>query len=294
MYELISLRQEINQLARSLINDQEAVFDELSLSMPRFTPAELGLLQTVSWLYVLYNEVGKANVEFLVEKLSAYNIDPQNSNTAHFRTVHHLRTFFQHQLNPYESRDARIQAVCQRWFQQQCRTTLPREEGQWEDCLIGLLNEAVRFLRTLQGCIDHIKNDESSTEILSQWEFRRTRYHAPLEFDSLIEEVAADMGRENIEASRLRKIFHDKWVKELKLLQGHYDFRIEARKLIEHALLSETTAVLPITGHDIMETFNIKPGPKVGELLESARIIYHDQPCSREDLLHKVRQEMKT
>ena len=294
MYELISLRQEINQLAQSLINNQEAVFDELSLSMPKFIPAELGLLRTVSWLYVLYNEVGKPNVEFLVEKLSAYNMDPKKKNIMHFQTIHHLRTFFQHHLNPNEPRDARIQTACQQWFQQQCGTTLPREEEQWKNCLMGLLNEAVSFLRILEGCIDHIKNDESSTEILRQWEFRRTRYHPPPEFDRLIEEVAADMGRENIEATRLRKHFYDEWVKELELLQGNYDFKVEARKLIEHALLSETIAVLPITGHDIMETFNIKPGPQVGALLERAQIFYQDQPCSREILLNKLRQETET
>ena len=130
MSELISLKEEINQLAQSLINNQEAVFDELSLSMPRFTPAELGLLQTVSWLYVLYNEVGKANVKFLLDKFSAYNIDPEKKNTTHFRMVHHLRTFFQHHLNLNETRDANIQTDCQRWFQQQCQTTLPMEEKQ--------------------------------------------------------------------------------------------------------------------------------------------------------------------
>ena len=294
MYKLISLRQEINELTRSLINNQEKVFGELSLTMPKFTPAELGLLRTVSWLYVLYYEVGKANVEFLVEKLSAYSMDPEEKNARHFHTVRYLRTFFQHHLNPNESRDASIQTACQQWFQEQCRTTLPREEEQWKDCLIGLLNEAVSFLITLEICIDQIKNDESCAEILREWEFRCTRYHPPPEFDRLIEEVAADMGRENIESTRLRKNFYDKWVKALELLQGNYNFKVEARKLIEHALLSETTAILPITGNDIMQTFNIKPGPQVGTLLERAQIFYQDQPCSREILLNKLRQETET
>ena len=268
MYELISLKEEINQLAQSLINNQEAVFDELSLSIPKLTPAELGLLRTVSWLYVLYNEVGKVNVGFLVDKLSAYGIDPDEKHAMHFRTVRYLRTFFQHHLNLNENRDANIREACQHWFDEQCRTALPREEAQWKDCLIALLNEAVSFLRTLELCIDQIKDDESSAEIVREWEFRRNRYHPPFEFDKLIEEVAADMGRENIDATRLRNHFYDEWVKELELRQGNYDFKVEARKLIEHALLSETTPVLPITGYDIMKTFNIKPD---GKLVNSSR-----------------------
>ena len=102
------------------------------------------------------------------------------------------------------------------------------------------------------------------------------------------------MGRENIEATSLRERFYNNWVKELELLQGNYDFKVEARKLIERALLSETIDRLPITGHDIMETFNIKPGPQVGTLLERALILYQDQPCSREFLLDKLCQEMET
>jgi len=73
--------------------------------------------------------------------------------------------------------------------------------------------------------------------------------------------------------------------------QGNYNFKVEARKLIEHALLDTMTLVLPITGRDIMGKLDIPPGPQVGNLLEKARIIYNNEHCSRDELLEKLRMQ---
>ena len=86
--------------------------------------------------------------------------------------------------------------------------------------------------------------------------------------------------------------FYTEWVKELELLQGNYDFEVEARKLIEHVLLQKMIPVLPITGQDIINEFNVVPGPIVGQLLEKARNIYNNEPCSRDELLEKLRREI--
>jgi len=50
--------------------------------------------------------------------------------------------------------------------------------------------------------------------------------------------------------------------------------------------------VLPITGHDIINEFNVVPGPIVGQLLEKARNFYNTEPCSRDELLEKIRREI--
>jgi hypothetical protein len=99
MYQILRLRESIDRMA-SRLNGGEKVFREISLEMPKFVPAELGLLRTVSWFYVLYYEAGKVNVEFLREKFSTYNIDPRDDLSTHLRNTQHLRTFFQHNLYP--------------------------------------------------------------------------------------------------------------------------------------------------------------------------------------------------
>ncbi len=292
MYEILKLGEEINDVAKRLNSDGQGVFDNLSLRMPSFVPAELGFLRMVSWLYVLYQEAGGVNVDFLSERLPVYDLDPDGKLHRHLGIVQELRTFLQHNLDPGKTQNRQIQENCERWFRSQCNTPVPAEEEQWNRCLIGLLNEALEFLKALRNCIRDIEQDESCEQIIHEWDFRRKRYHPAHEFDELIARVGRDMGRESIEPVRLRKRFYDKWVKELDLLRGNYSFNIEARKLIEHALLVETTPVLPITGDDIMRVFGLEPGPQVGMLLKRAQLIYDSEPCSSEALLEKLRQKL--
>ena len=292
MYEVLKLSEEINYVASKLNSDGRGVFNDLSLRKPKLVPAELGFERTVSWLYVFYQEAGEVNVEFLTERLPAYGLDPDGKFGAHLSIVQKLRTFLQHNLDPNRTQNRRIQEDCERWIKNQCKTPVPEQEEQWHSCLISILNEAIDFLKVLRSCIRNIEQDESCEQITREWDFRRNRYHPPHEFDRLIAQVGADMGRENIEPIRLRKRFFEKWIKELDLLQGNYDFEIEARKLIEHALLVETTPVLPLTGDDIMREFNLGPGPQVGVLLQRARVLYDSESCSQDVLLERLRQEL--
>lgn len=288
MYQILSLKEEIDQVT-SKLNKTDGFFGSLSLRMPKFVPSELGFLRTVSWLYVLYYETGKVNVNFLTERFSAYDIDSNKKLSKHLLSVQQFRTFLQHNLDPKEQHNLVIQKSCEEWLEDRCGTPIPGNEQQWNSCLINLLDEAIEFLSALRTCIRNIEKDESRDEILREWDFVRKRFHPTNEFDNLIFKVATDMGRENLDFVRLRKRFYDEWVKELELLQGNYDFEVEGRKLIEHVLLYKLTPVLPITGNDIIKEFNISPGPEVGKFLERAHKLYIAEPCSRDELLKKLR-----
>lgn len=198
----------------------------------------------------------------------------------------------QHNIDLTKPRNRRIQEICEEWFHNQCRTACPGEDEQWSNCLLSLLNEAVEFFKALKNCVRNIEKDESSVQLFYDWNFRRKRYHPPYMFDELIAIVSSDLGRDAIDIELLRKRFYDRWVNELKMRPGNYNFNDEARKLIEHALLFEMTAVLPITGNDIIKEFNVQPGPRVGEILKIAKIIYDSNPCPRNDLIQKLRDEI--
>jgi hypothetical protein len=288
MYRIFSLKEEIERVA-SGIEGIDDVFGTITLRMPKFNPAELGFLRTVSWLYVLYYEAGKVNIEFISERFSAYKLDPNNELNRHIVTIQRLRTYSQHNLNPNKLQSRNIQEYCEQWLKNNCGTPVPEDDDHWETCLTCILNEAFNFLSAIRDCIRSIEQDESLEQIIYEWDIARKRYHPPHEFDELIKEIAADMGRENLDATRLRKRFYDAWVKELGVLQGNYNFKVEARKLIEHALLDKMTPMLPITGRDILRKLDIPPGPQVGNLLEQARIIYNNEHCSRDELLEKLR-----
>lgn len=291
MYKIIQKKDAVNRMSERLDNGHK-VFKELYLEMPKCAPAELGLLRVVSWFYVLYTEAGEINVEFLTDRFESYSLDPDKKLSNHRRLVNQLRTYFQHNLNPNKPRDLGIKEYCESWFKLFSGTLEPEEENEWSKCLNGFLKETLDFFDAMLKCIRKIEQDESREQIIKEWNFRRDKYHPPQDFDKLIIEVASDMGRESLDAIRLRKRFYPRWIKEFETRVGNYDFETEARKLIEYTILNETSAILPITGRDIIQMFaEIEPGPMVGELLEKAKIINDEEPCSSEQLLEKLRSD---
>lgn len=293
MYRVLAVIDEINSLASKLDGHGESVFGKLSLKIPRLAPPELGFLRSVSWLYVIYFEEAKPNVQFLSRRFGLCGVDPQGIHVGHLEITKSLRTYLQHNVNPSTPHNRRVQKKCQQWFSQHCKTSEPSEDAHWEHCLAALLNGSVSFLGALQKCVRCIEQDEERTAILEEWRSYRTRNRSRHEFDKLISVAAGDMGRDALDPVRIRERFYDVWMKQLALLRPDFDFESEARKLIEHTLLSETAAVLPLTGKDIIENFEVAPGPEVGQLLQRARALYTIHPCSREELLGRLRLERR-
>ena len=288
MYDLIRLKDETGRLARSLAAREHALFGTISHDPPRLNPAELGFLRAVTWLFVLYAEVARIGVAFLLEKLPTYHLESAGEHEAHFSVVVKLRTLLQHNLDPTVSHDRSTEDDCRRWFSVHCGTAVPADEEHWRACLVALLKQGLQFIRALQACLRSIERDESREAIVRQWTSRLETYHAPHEFDDIVREVALDMGRDAIDPIRLRKRYYDRWMEQLSQLQLGYNFETEARRVIEATLLTEILPVLPITGRDVMDALGIGPGPRVGEVLARARGIYLQNPCSREELLARL------
>jgi hypothetical protein len=289
MYQAIAIQDEIDKVASKLNSDGAKVFGFTSQGIPKVTPPELGFLRVVSWFYILFFDIGKISIDFLSKRFATYELDPKGELIKHLQGIRCLRTFLQHSLDPRSTHDLEIQGICDQWFMQSCKTAVPSDEDQWMSCLVVFLKQSIAFLQGIKACIRAIERDESREQILLDWEFRRNRFHAPHEFDSVIEVAAADIGREGIDIEQFRRRHYEKWVKELEQLNGEYDFHLEARKCVERDLLFENVLVIPITGHDIMRDFGVPPGPKVGELLNLAKSIYMESPCSKSSLLEKLR-----
>jgi hypothetical protein len=228
-------------------------------------------------------------VTFLTERFGAYKLDHDGASVAHYQLVQKLRTYLQHNLDLRETHDLQIVQDCQAWLAKQCGTAVPDTESRWAKCLTALLRESFEFLEALLMVLRQIESDESRLAIRDDWLLRLTRYHPPQQFDEIIPQIAADMGREHLDCIAFRRRFHDRWIQSLRGLTVGYDFKAEARKLIEDALLRDVTNVLPITGQDLISEFSLAPGRIVGTLLAEARKIYEQSPCSREQLLTRLR-----
>lgn len=288
MYEVGVLKQELELRAASLLQAQHLAFLELSLRQPTFSPSELGFYQVVSWLYCFYYEAGRVSFPFLLEHFSVYNLEGQDRHQEDYERVRELRTQLQHNLNLESSSDLELQTHCERWYSKRCGSAIPGTDKEWENCLEALLSEAQELLRAAINCIREIEKDEAKVRVVEQWLFQIRRYHPPHEFERLIAVAARDMGQEFLDPVRICDRYYDKWSKELRLRMGDYDFEFEARKLIEHTLLTDAELPLPITGQDIIRQLGIPPGPSVGRLLKKARILYTENPSSKEDLIQRL------
>jgi hypothetical protein len=117
----------------------------------------------------------------------------------------------------------------------------------------------------------------------------RNRYHPPHQFELLVSTIASDMGHEYIDSERLVRRNYDKWAQSLRAFSSEYVFEIEARKLIENAILADLSNLMPITGEDVIREFNLEPGKLVGRLLGEARELYQRTPCTRTELIDRLR-----
>lgn len=288
MYRALALRDEINDIS-SKFDGVGAVFDSVSLSLPRLEPAELGFIRVISWLYVHYFESGKLGTEFLTALVQKYAVESFESSKQHREAVQRLRTYCQHNLDPSQNHSKDIQRACEDWFYDCCGTRTPRSDVHWEKLLSIISQDSAKYLECLRDALRSIEADSACHQVIEQWVLRVSRFHAPHKFDEIISEVAADLGREGLDAVKLRRRYYDKWRKEFEVKTDDCDFYVEARKLIEHVLLLEQLDVLPINGQDVMKAFDVPPGPRVKDILLLARQLYDAGPCSKDLLLEQVR-----
>lgn len=288
MYEIGALKQELELRSASLLKTQRLAFLDLSLRQPTFSPSELGFYQVVSWLYCFYYEAGRVSFPFLLEHFPAYDLENPKEHRDHYERVRQLRTQLQHNLNLESSGDLDLQHRCESWYSMHCGSAIPGNEDEWRNCLLSLLRESQDLLEVAIDCVREIEKDESKERVVEQWLLQIRRSHSPHEFEKLVAIAARDMGQDFLDPVRICDRYYDKWSRELRLRTGDYDFVFEARKLIEHTLLTDAELPLPITGQDIIRRFGIPPGQEVGRLLKKARILYIDAPCPQEILIERL------
>ncbi len=258
----------------------------------RYQPAELAFIRVVAWLYVQYFEVGGVSIRFLASLFDGYGLDSACELRAHVDRTGRLRTYLQHNLDPSSESDAVTRATCEDWFEGICGSRVPGREEHWSLCVAAQVRDAKLLFGTLLEAVRAIERDEAREVIVEQWRIRVTRHHSPAAFDPIVAAAAGDMGRDFLDVPRFRKRHYDKWADAIRGLDGAYDFEREARRLVEQSLMSDATAVLPITGTDIIREFDIEPGPRVGELLALARTLFEAEPCDRQTLLSRVQAEV--
>ncbi|MCE7915800.1 MAG: hypothetical protein DYH15_14330 [Nitrosomonas sp. PRO4] len=283
--EVERLKNVINLDAHS-IGKENLVFREIHNTPSSFTCFEAGFLKILSWLYMLYYESARGEIEFIIEKFPLYKIDSGGNSLSHYKDIRTLRTAFQHNFDPNANRNTTLRTTTEKWFIKAAQKNLPETNDDWEKSLIKILVDSAMFLTDLHNIILLMKNDDFKDKLVEDWNKKSSRNFQSHDFDPVIQIVLQEFGMIHFDSLRFRKQNSDLWIQELRQLTGNFDFSAEARKLIERDIL--TKPVLPITGSDIIEIFGIQPGLRVKETMELARKIYLHQPCNREELIKKI------
>jgi len=289
LYEIFNIIDTIKRLCVSL--DDDLKFNHIILNKPKSHNSELGFYQFVAWLYVFYFEAGKANIEFLDKQLKSYGLETEEI-VYHLINVKSLRTYLQHNMNEEKTHDSSIIARCEEWFLKKCKTKIPNSIGHWDNCFDFLIEESYQYLNKITECIGKIEVDESKEEIVKSWVNRKKKYFTPDQVEQLINEIASDIGRPQIDAIKIRLCYHQKWIDALTFYLGDSPEK-ELRKHIEKILLTDLSKVIPITGDDIINAFTISPGNKVGKILKIAMKIYDNEPCNKNVLMQKLNEHLE-
>lgn len=288
MYKVVALKQELASRSAVLLGAEPVAFQEITVKHPRLESPELGFHQAVSWLYCFYYEAGRVSLTFLLGRFQVFGLDDDGMCQTHFEHIRSLRTYLQHNLDRSSLASSRVLRRCEEWFTSGCGSAIPGNDQEWTTCLVRVLAGTQRLLEAAIDCVREIERDEGCTTIVEEWSSRLRGYHPRSEFIRMVEMVANDMGQSGLNAARICDRYYDKWSKDLSLRTSGFDFETEARKLIEHTLLSEARLPLPITGQDLIRGLGIPPGPEIGKLLRTARILYDTNPCSKDELLSRL------
>ena len=285
--QVLRAHQRINALARSLLG--RPAFDDVNVLLPDPASPEPAFLRATSWLYCLYFEAGRVSLTFLRRLGEAHSISARDVGDTHVEAVRCLRTELHHNLGFADS-DLTARTVAENWRRRACGTSLPQSLEQWKACYERLVGDSAAFLDELDMVVRRIESDgELAQPHLDEWRRRLTRSWTAPAFDMLIDDAKRRLGRSALNTVAFRNRYVDRWRKHLEALEDGFDFDLEVTRLIEIALLSEDAVVLPITGRDVVEVLQIRPGAEIGLLLGEARRYFELYGGTKDDVLKHLR-----
>jgi hypothetical protein len=297
---IVALFTELGKAIQSHTKGTVPPVEAITLRIPPAEPAIHAFYTAVSWLYVCVIEAGAAHFPFLAERASALSIDTAEAMPKFREDINTFRTVLQHNLKIEDATDAAKLSHCERWM----ATALGRQvdpgkpfwpdEGDWTTLVRVLRGQARRFLEMHLATITAMGKDPFAADVVALWVLRCSRCLPAYKFDLLAQEAATDLGLPYLDVVKLRKVNVDKWNQRLRLLREGADLLTEARRLVEATLLNEADNYLPVGGKDVIAELGLKPGSEVAKALQKARELYRQAPCSRADLLKKLKASLST
>ena len=266
----------------------EDALPDITVRPPSGDRDEASFIRLVNWSYILLYETGRIVISYLLKLPNSANISRTDTDTKR-ELVRSLRTWNSHNLGFDSKRDAAIARRVYKWFAVHGGIPQESENKVWSDCFEELCSEVGAIVSRCQEAVTFIlSSPEDSESILSDLKNRTNRDWPAHKFDSLVVDACTRFSINlNLNQFRARRIAG--WRAFLESVSEDDDPERRVIAMIERDILDYQRDLLPIDGRDIMATFGLTPGPRVGLLLERAQELFGSGVRDREDLLHSLK-----
>lgn len=287
----------INELYDTLFVDEQIQFDNSFFRTNENEPDifrdnnELLFLYSISFIYNLYHDRGQSNIDFIIGKMRGEQL---NDSKQHKELINSLRTYFFHFLSNKRKNDNDKKRDVTFFYFEVCGQELPIDDEDWKKCVCKIIEEANTFLSNIILCI---KNSDKLL-LKKEWLSNKTRELPVQELKDSIKNyiIIYDI---RIECNSYYQRIEKHLTKEFKQVSHN---NLQYKQIMEHMdnfignLIEKRTEVPPlISGKDLLNRFDIEPGPKMKEMINYANRKHQESPCinTKEYYLDLVRDKFQ-
>ena len=284
------LNAAVVELRRSLLSFVgEHALGEIHIRPPARENDEASFMRLVNWSYVLLFEVGRITVPYLM-KLPGETGHTVERLQAGRGVVHDLRTWSAHNIGFSSERDAAISRRVSVWFLAQCKATEPRDDAAWRSCFERLCAEVGMIVDHCRTALASIAGDLDERDAIEDLRHRLDTSWSADRFDEIVVDTCTRLGV-SLDVPGFRGQRLAKWREFLATVPDADDPRRAVTRLIERDVVDHTNDVLPVDGEDVMTSLGLPPGPRVGDALRRARVLFRAGVRDRQRLLDQLKAE---
>lgn len=240
--------------------------------------SEYMFVATTTWLSSWLTEAWRTSLDFLFSQAQLFDEDEHDAKYF-IHILGRLRTRSVHNLDPGDIRDRRTLDDCYRWYKAACDSRIPDGDEQWLRCRLALLLSAVKYLSAAVAIARGIEQHDRCDDICELWKGRLGRTEAVLDYQSLLERSAGDLGFLGLDLRAIKERHQRRLDRSLSILNATGPVSEMVERHIDRVLLGETVKVLPVSAGDIMERLRISPGESVATAMRLAQVILELAPA---------------
>lgn len=280
--------EELNAKFRQLSGAHD-LLPRTSLRLRGEAVPEAGFIRLVSWLWSLYHETGRQQIEAL-KNLSSVKLPV--SAIKHLGNTVDLRTSLQHHLDTNTADNRRKSERADAWLSAHTEAVEVDSPDEWEGALRALCAEAEGFAAAVYEVLNALLHSDLALEFAELLTVRLERTVAAHELDRMIDELKMTYGVEHLDTRAFRDRYYQGWRDRTRLLSSDQDPRAYMRALAEQALSQHVQGEpAPLTGDEIIDIFGIRPGPDVGRLKRRAEELAASGMRSKRDIVEALADE---